>query len=150
MKKFLKMVSTVLNGLLVASVFIVPIVRGIMYEDERDVMLIAVGLLVLFSSMAIFGIRRKARIDRKAVAQTSGVIIRARRDWLGGDEHDTDVDWWFKIRYSVDQQEYQITKHARFRLGVSAKRYVNCSVTVHYDPNHPKTAWVEFPWDESE
>ena len=149
MKKVLRTIFAVLGGLLMASVFIVPIVRGIMYKDERDVMLIAVGLLVLFASMAIFGIRRKARIDRKAVAQTSGVIIRARR-WLGGDEHDTDVAWWFKIRYSVGHQEYQITKYARFRLGVNAKRYVNCSVTVHYDPNHPKTARVEFPWEESE
>ena len=148
MKKVLKTVFTVLGGLLAASVFNVPIIRGIMYEDERDVMLIAVGLLVLFASMAIFGIRRKARIDRKAVAQTSGVIIRARR-WLGGDEHDTDDDRWFKIRYSVDRQEYQITRYVRLKFGANTKQYINRSVTVHYDPHHPKTAWAEFPWEES-
>ncbi len=148
MNKVLKTVLTVLGGLLAASVFIVPIVRGIMYEDERPVMLIAVGILVLFALMAVIGIRRKARIDRKAVAQTSGVIIRARRG-LGGDEHDTDDDWWFKIRYSVDRQEYQITRYVRLKFGVNAKQYVNRSVTVHYDPHHPKTAWAEFPWEES-
>ena len=148
MNKVLKTVLTVLGGLLAASVFIVPIVRGIMYKDERPVMLIAVGILVLFALMAVIGIRRKARIDRKAVAQTSGVIIRARRG-LGGDEHDTDDDWWFKIRYSVDQQEYQITRYVRLKFGVNAKQYVNRSVTVHYDPHHPKTAWAEFPWEES-
>ena len=131
-----------------ASVFIVPIVRGIMYKDERDVMLIAVGILVLIALMAIIGIRHTARVERKAVAQTSGVIIRARR-WLGGDEHDTDVAWWFRIRYCVDRQEYQITKHVRLRYGVNAKKYINRPVTVHYDPDHPKTAWVEVPREKS-
>jgi hypothetical protein len=148
MNKVLKTVLTVLGGLLSASVFIVPIVRGIMYEDERPVMLIAVGILVLFALMAVIGIRRKARIEWKAVAQTSGVIIRARR-WLGGDEHDTDVGCWFRIRYSVDRQEYQITRYVRLKFGANTKQYINRSVTVHYDPHHPKTAWAEFPWEES-
>lgn len=145
MKKVLRTIFAVLGGLLMASVFIVPIVRGIMYKDERDVMLIAVGILVLIALMAIIGIRHTARVERKAVAQTSGVIIRARR-WLGGDEYDTDDSWRIRIRYCADGQEYQITKHVRLRYGVNAKKYINRPVTVHYDPDHPKTAWAEWPW----
>lgn len=148
MKKVLKAIPAVLIGLLMAYGLIAVIVRGILYEDERNVMLIAVGIIVLFALVAIIGIRRTSRIKRKAIAQTSGVIIHARRR-LSGDEYDTDAGWWFRIRYSVDQQEYQITRHDRFGFGVNARQYVNKPVTVHYDPDDPKTAWAEMPWEKS-
>ncbi len=120
MKKVLKTVFAVPGGLILASVFVVPIVRGIMNEEERRTMLIVAGVLALFVSMAVFGIWRRVRTEQKAVAQTSGVIIRARRR-LSGDETDTDDGWWFRIRYCVDQQEYRTTKYVRFKSGVNAK-----------------------------
>ncbi|MBR4359763.1 MAG: hypothetical protein IKP32_04015 [Clostridia bacterium] len=148
MKKVLTTVFTVLSGLLLVSVFVVPIVRGIMYKDERSAMLIAVGVLALFASLAIYGIKHTAHIRQKATAQTSGIITRAKKQ-LAGDEYDTDNGWRLRISYRVDQQEYQITKYIRLKFGTNAKQYVNRSVTVHYDPNDPKTAWAEFPWEQS-
>ncbi len=149
MKRFLHKLALVFCGLLTVSVFAVPIVRGFfLYEDEKSAAIIALLILVLLVLMAVIGIRHRSKIEQRATAQTPGVIIHAGR-WFGGDEYDTDVDWWFRIRYSVDRQEYRITRHMRFKCGSNAKQCVNRSVTVHYDPHHPKTAWVEFPWKNS-
>ncbi len=149
MKKFLHKAALVFCGLLTVSGFAVPIIRGFfVYENERSTAIIVLVILVLVVLMAVIGIKHRTYVEQRATAQTSGVIIHARRR-LGGDEYDTDVDGWFRIRYSVDRQEYQITRFMSFKSGVNAKQHVNRSVAVHYDPHHPKTAWAEFPRETS-
>lgn len=147
-----KKIYTVLCGLLVASIFIIPFVEGIINHEQslKGSGLIGVGVLVLLAfTTLIISVNCMAHVKQRATAQTSGVIIHAKRNLIG-DEYDTDNGYWYRIRYCVDRQEYQITKYVYLKNGINGKQYVNRSVTVHYDPNNPGTAWAEWPWEKVE
>ncbi len=144
MKNFVKnSLPGIIVVLLIAAVFVVPIVRGFLNEDERSVAIIGLLILVLFVLMAVIGIKRRSSIKKRATARTSGIISGVRISPFG-EEH-SDFTCWFKISYHVDGQEYQISEVSEFETRQAAKQFVGKKVTVYYDPNRPRIAWAEFP-----
>ena len=95
-------------------------------------------LLILAGGICIYLYRRGVTME-KATAQTMGIICGS---WGGGESCEF---CWFKVRFTVDGKEYRIRETTSIDDTLELKKHINQRVTVHYDPDHPRTAWAECP-----
>ena len=94
--------------------------------------------LILAGGFGIYMYHRIRTVE-KATAQTMGIICGS---WGGGEDGD---HCWFKVRFTVDGKEYRIRETTSIDDALELKKHINHKVPVHYDPNHPRTAWAECP-----
>lgn len=104
---------------------------------------------VLYSSVAAFfvtgcllGVVRKKEIRRHSTAETTGIITRAYE----GCDYETGISSsCFYVRYIVNGKEYRRKAYTNISRRKDLEQYVRNIIKVHYNPDHPKTSWVEIP-----
>lgn len=100
------------------------------------------SVVAAFVLACLLGADHKRKIRQRSTAETTGLVIKAREgvDWEGGSSSS-----FFLVRYNVSGKEYRRKAHTRINSQKELDRYVHKIVKVHYDPNNPKTSWVEIP-----
>ncbi len=104
---------------------------------------------VLYSSLAAFfvtgcllGVARKKDIRKRSTAVTTGIIIRAQE---GFDYETGSSSSRFNVKYIVNGKEYRRKAYTAISRRKDLEQYIQSIIKVHYNPDHPKTSWVEIP-----
>lgn len=90
----------------------------------------------------LLGADHKKRIRRLSTAETTGRVTKARQ---GVDSETSSSPSYFLVKYVVNGKEYKRKARTRLKSQKEHDRYVHKIVRVHYNPNNPKTSWIEIP-----